>query len=365
MAASLRSFLRSGRGGVAALRRRDFHRRAPAAVQVTVRDALNQAMDEELERDDRVFLMGEEVAQYDGAYKVSRGLWKKYGDKRIIDTPISEMGFAGIAVGAAMVSLLFFFMRPIGEFMTFKFSMQAIDQVINSAAKTCYMSAGLQPVPIVFRGPNGSSAGVAAQHSQCFAAWYAHCPGLKVVSPWNSEDAKGLLKSAIRDDNPVVFLENELLYGVPFEMSEESQSKDFTIPIGKAKVERQGNHVTLVSHSRFVGHCLDAAAVLTKEGIECEVINLRTIRPMDVNCIETSVMKTNHLVTVEGGWPQFGVGAEICAQIMEGPAFNYLDAPVTRVTGVDIPMPYAKILEDNSVPQIKDIIFSVKKTLNV
>ncbi|XP_076600068.1 pyruvate dehydrogenase E1 component subunit beta, mitochondrial [Chaetodon auriga] len=360
MAASLRCFLRTGKNATSALRRREFHRTVPAAVQVTVRDALNQAMDEELERDERVFLLGEEVAQYDGAYKVSRGLWKKYGDKRIIDTPITEMGFAGIAVGAAMAGL-----RPICEFMTFNFSMQAIDQVINSAAKTYYMSGGLQSVPIVFRGPNGASAGVAAQHSQCFAAWYGHCPGLKVVSPWSSEDNKGLLKAAIRDDNPVVFLENELMYGVPFEMSEESQSKDFTIPIGKAKIERQGNHITLVTHSRYVGFCLDAAAVLAKEGIECEVINLRTIRPMDVECIETSVMKTNHLVTVEGGWPQFGVGAEICAKIMEGPAFNYLDAPAVRVTGVDIPMPYAKILEDNSLPQIKDIIFSVKKTLNV
>uniref|UniRef100_A0A8C2GB96 Pyruvate dehydrogenase E1 component subunit beta n=1 Tax=Cyprinus carpio TaxID=7962 RepID=A0A8C2GB96_CYPCA len=328
-------------------------------LQVTVRDALNQAMDEELERDERVFLLGEEVAQYDGAYKVSRGLWKKYGDKRIIDTPITEMGFAGIAVGAAMAGL-----RPICEFMTFNFSMQAIDQVINSAAKTYYMSAGRQPVPIVFRGPNGASAGVAAQHSQCFAAWYGHCPGLKVVSPWSAEDARGLLKSAIRDDNPVVFLENELMYGVPFEMSEESQSKDFLIPIGKAKIERQGNHITVVSHSRMVSLCLDAAAVLAKEGIECEVINMRTIRPLDAEAIETSVMKTNHLITVEGGWPQFGVGGEILARIMEGPAFNYLDAPAVRVTGVDIPMPYAKILEDNSVPQIKDIIFSVKKTLN-
>uniref|UniRef100_A0A8B9HVJ4 Pyruvate dehydrogenase E1 component subunit beta n=1 Tax=Astyanax mexicanus TaxID=7994 RepID=A0A8B9HVJ4_ASTMX len=355
-----------------------------SVLLVTVRDALNQAMDEELERDERVFLLGEEVAQYDGAYKVSRGLWKKYGDKRIIDTPITEMGFAGIAVGAAMVMFphtdkstqsyllnysVFFYiqagLRPICEFMTFNFSMQAIDQVINSAAKTYYMSAGLQPVPIVFRGPNGASAGVAAQHSQCFAAWYGHCPGLKVVSPWNSEDAKGLLKAAIRDDNPVVFLENELMYGVACEMSEEAQSKDFIIPIGKAKVERQGGHITLVSHSRMVGHCLDAAAVLAKEGIECEVINLRTIRPLDVETIEASVMKTNHLITVEGGWPQFGVGAEICARIMEGRAFNYLDAPATRVTGVDIPMPYAKILEDNSTPQIKDIIFSVKKTLNV
>uniref|UniRef100_A0A673AEJ3 Pyruvate dehydrogenase E1 component subunit beta n=1 Tax=Sphaeramia orbicularis TaxID=375764 RepID=A0A673AEJ3_9TELE len=334
-------------------------------------------MDEELERDERVFLMVEEVAQYDGALQVSRGLWKKYGDKRISTLPflrvrILIMWRSGGSGGGLLLfktgpSLPLFQagLRPICEFMTFNFSMQAIDQVINSAAKTYYMSAGLQPVPIVFRGPNGASAGVAAQHSQCFAAWYAHCPGLKVVSPWNSEDAKGLLKSAIREDNPVVFLENELMYGVPFEMSEESQSKDFTIPIGKAKVERPGSHVTVVSHSRLVGHCLDAAAVLAKEGIECEVINLRTIRPMDVESIEASVMKTNHLVTVEGGWPQFGVGAEICARIMEGPAFNYLDAPVTRVTGVDIPMPYAKILEDHSVPQIKDIIFSIKKTLNV
>ncbi|XP_065100567.1 pyruvate dehydrogenase E1 component subunit beta, mitochondrial [Paramisgurnus dabryanus] len=358
--ASLRCFLRSGKNAVSAVLRREFHRTPPAAVQVTVRDALNQAMDEELERDERVFLLGEEVAQYDGAYKVSRGLWKKYGDKRIIDTPITEMGFAGIAVGAAMGGL-----RPICEFMTFNFSMQAIDQVINSAAKTYYMSAGFQSVPIVFRGPNGASAGVAAQHSQCFAAWYGHCPGLKVVSPWSAEDARGLLKSAIRDDNPVVFLENELMYGVPFEMSEEVLSKDFLIPIGKAKIERQGNHVTIVSHSRMVGLCLDAAAVLAKEGIECEVVNLRTIRPLDTETIDASIMKTNHLVTVEGGWPQFGVGSEILARIMEGPAFNYLDSPAVRVTGVDIPMPYAKILEDNSVPQIKDIIFSVKKTLNV
>ncbi|XP_054935922.1 pyruvate dehydrogenase E1 component subunit beta, mitochondrial isoform X2 [Physeter macrocephalus] len=261
---------------VSGLLRRRFHRTAPAALQVTVREAINQGMDEELERDEKVFLLGEEVAQYDGAYKVSRGLWKKYGDKRIIDTPISEMGFAGIAVGAAMAGL-----RPICEFMTFNFSMQAIDQVINSAAKTYYMSGGLQPVPIVFRGPNGASAGVAAQHSQCFAAWYGHCPGLKVVSPWSSEDAKGLIKSAIRDNNP-------------------------------------GTHVTIVSHSRPVSHCLEAATVLSKEGIECEVINMRTIRPMDIETIEASVMKTNHLVTVEGGWPQFGVGAEICARIMEG-----------------------------------------------
>uniref|UniRef100_A0A2K5EBZ9 Pyruvate dehydrogenase E1 component subunit beta n=1 Tax=Aotus nancymaae TaxID=37293 RepID=A0A2K5EBZ9_AOTNA len=255
--------------------------------QVTVRDAINQGMDEELERDEKVFLLGEEVAQYDGAYKVSRGLWKKYGDKRIIDTPISEMGFAAIAVGAAMAGL-----RPICEFMTFNFSMQAIDQVINSAAKTYYMSGGLQSVPIVFRGPNGAS--------------HTHSALLHVMVPWNSEDAKGLIKSAIRDNNPVVVLENELMYG-------------------------QGTHITVVSHSRPVGHCLEAAAVLSKEGVECEVINMRTIRPMDMETIEASVMKTNHLVTVEGGWPQFGVGAEICARIMEVPAFNFLDAPAVQI----------------------------------
>ncbi|KAM8931105.1 pyruvate dehydrogenase E1 component subunit beta, mitochondrial [Pelodytes ibericus] len=358
--AALRRLLCAGRGSVSVFAQRGFHKSSPAAMQLTVRDALNQALDEELERDERVFILGEEVAQYDGAYKISRGLWKKYGDKRVMDTPISEMGFAGIAVGAAMAGL-----RPICEFMTFNFSMQAIDQVINSAAKTYYMSAGRVSVPIVFRGPNGSSAGVAAQHSQCFAAWYGHCPGLKVASPWNAEDAKGLLKASIRDNNPVVFLENELMYGVPFELSEAAQSKDFVIPFGKAKIERPGTQITLVSHSRPVGHCLEAANVLAKEGIDCEVINLRTIRPMDIESIETSVAKTNHLVTVEGGWPQFGVGAEICAKIMEGPAFNYLDAPVVRVTGADVPMPYAKILEDNCIPQVKDIIVAVKKTLNL
>ncbi|XP_020651133.3 pyruvate dehydrogenase E1 component subunit beta, mitochondrial [Pogona vitticeps] len=349
-----------GAGRVPGAPRRGFHRSLPAAAQVTVRDALNQALDEELERDEKVFLLGEEVAQYDGAYKISRGLWKKYGDKRVMDTPISEMGFTGIAVGAAMAGL-----RPVCEFMTFNFSMQAIDQIINSAAKTHYMSSGLVPVPIVFRGPNGASAGVGAQHSQCFAAWYGHCPGLKVVSPWSAEDAKGLLKASIRDDNPVVMLENELMYGVPFELSETALSKDFIVPIGKAKIEREGTHITLVSHSRPVGHCLEAAAILAKDGVECEVINLRSIRPMDIQTIESSVMKTNNLVTVEGGWPQFGVGAEICARIMEGPAFNHLDAPVVRVTGADVPMPYAKVLEENCIPQVKDIIFAVKKTLNI
>nr|XP_039262781.1 pyruvate dehydrogenase E1 component subunit beta, mitochondrial-like [Styela clava] len=328
--------------------------------EMYVRDALNSAMNEEMKRDDKVFLLGEEVAQYDGAYKVSRGLWREHGDKRVIDTPITEMGFAGIAVGAAMAGL-----KPICEFMTFNFSMQAIDHVINSAAKTLYMSAGAVPVPIVFRGPNGSAAGVGAQHSQCFAAWYGHCPGLKVLSPFNSEDCRGLLKAAIRDPNPVVFLENELMYGVSFPVSDAAMSEDFTLPIGKANIEREGKHVTLVSHSKPVGLCLESAEQLAAEGIECEVINLRSIRPLDIETIERSVMKTNHLVVVESGWPMFGVGAEVVAQIMEGPAFDYLDAPVVRVTGADIPMPYAKILEDNTMPATKDVILSVRKTLHL
>jgi len=331
-----------------------------AAKKMTVRDALNMALDEELRRDEKVFLIGEEVAQYDGAYKVSKNLWKTYGDKRIKDTPITEMGFAGIAVGAAMAGL-----RPIVEFMTFNFSMQAIDQVINSAAKTYYMSAGAVNVPIVFRGPNGASAGVAAQHSQCFAAWYGSCPGLKVISPYSAEDCKGLLKSSIRDNDPVVFLENELMYGVTMEMSDEALSEDFLLPIGKAKIERPGKDITLVAHSRPVGFCLEAAKELQNIGVDCEVINLRSIRPMDEETIIASVMKTNHLVTVEGGWPMFGVGAEISARIIESPAFNYLDAPIVRVTGADVPMAYAKTLEENSLPQVHNIVESVKRTLNI
>lgn len=328
--------------------------------KVTVRDALNMAMDEELGRDDRVFLLGEEVALYDGAYKISKGLFNKYGEKRIIDTPITEMGFAGIATGAAMAGL-----RPICEFMTFNFAMQAIDQVINSAGKTHYMSAGEVQVPIVFRGPNGAAAGVAAQHSQCFAAWYGNIPGLKVVSPYSSEDAKGLLKSAIRDDNPVIVLENELMYGISFDMSEEALSPDFLVPIGKAKIERQGRHITIVAHSRAVQTSLEAADLLAKEDIECEVVNLRSIRPMDIDTIIDSVKKTNHLITVEGGYPQFGVGAEICAQVMETEAFDYLDAPVIRVTGADVPMPYAQILEQNALPQAHNVVRTVKKVLNL
>ena len=331
-----------------------------AGTQMTVRDALNAAINEEIKRDDKVFLLGEEVALYDGAYKVSRGLHKTWGDKRVIDTPITELGFAGIAVGAAMAGL-----KPICEFMTFNFSMQAIDQVINSAAKTFYMSAGKVHVPIVFRGPNGAAAGVGAQHSQCFASWYSHCPGLKVLSPFSAEDCKGLLKSAIRDPNPVVFLENEMMYGVSFDMSDEAMSEDFLIPIGKANIERPGNHVTLVAFSRYVGHCLEAANELAGQGVECEVINLRSIRPMDEETIVKSVMKTNHLVTVEGGWPQSGIGAEICARIIESQAFNYLDSPVLRVTGADLPTPYAKKLEDNSFPQTHNIVGAVKKSLNI
>jgi pyruvate dehydrogenase E1 component beta subunit len=290
--------------------------------QLTVRDALNSAIDEEMDRDGRVFILGEEVAQYDGAYKVSRGLWKKFGDKRVIDTPITEMGFAGIAVGAAMSGL-----RPICEFMTFNFAMQAIDQVINSAAKTFYMSAGTVNVPIVFRGPNGAAAGVAAQHSQCFGAWYGHCPGLKVISPFSAEDARGLLKAAIRDPDPVVFLENELLYGVPFEVCDDVMSADFVLPIGKAKVEKAGNHVTLVSHSKGVQLCLEAAKELSGSGIDCEVINLRSLRPLDMDTVVNSLSKTHHIVCVEQGWPQHGVGAEISARISESNAFFPIGRP--------------------------------------
>ncbi|TKR57649.1 hypothetical protein L596_030323 [Steinernema carpocapsae] len=330
------------------------------AQMVTVRDALNQALDEELKRDSNVVVLGEEVAQYDGAYKVTKGLWKRYGDDRIIDTPITEMGFAGIAVGAAFHGL-----RPICEFMTWNFSMQAIDQIINSAAKTYYMSAGRMHVPIVFRGPNGAAAGVAAQHSQDFSAWYAHCPGLKVVTPYDSEDAKGLLKASIRDDNPVVFLENELLYGHAFPMSEEALADNFVIPIGKAKIEAAGSHVTLVAYSKGVGLALEAAEKLKALGVEAEVINLRTLRPLDFDTIKTSVMKTHHLVTVEQGWPFCGIGAEISAQIVESEAFDFLDAPVYRVTGVDVPMPYTATLEAAALPNSDHIVKMVKKSLNM
>lgn len=331
------------------------------ATMMTCRDALNKAMDEEMDRDERVFVIGEEVAMYDGAYKVSRGLWKKYGDKRVIDTPITEAGFCGMAVGAAMGGL-----RPVCEFMTFNFAMQAIDHIINSASKEFAMSAGMIAVPIVFRGPNGAAAGVGAQHSQCYGAWYAHCPGLKVVSPYSAEDCHGLLKSAIRDPDPVVFLENELLYGQQFEVSDQVMSSDHLIPIGKARIEREGNHCTLVSHSKGVQICLDAAQELQQQhNISVEVINLRSLRPLDMDTIKASVMKTNHLVTVEQGWPTCGLGAEISASIVESEAFDYLDSPIYRVTGADVPMPYAKTLEQAALPQNQDVIAMVRRALNV
>jgi pyruvate dehydrogenase E1 component beta subunit len=355
-------------------------------AQITVRDALNKAMEEEMLLDHKVFLMGEEVAKYNGAYKVSKGLLEKFGSDRVVDTPITEMGFAGIAVGAAMAGL-----KPICEFMTFNFSMQAIDHIVNSAAKTryfplfphffliectfiyCfikylltsrYMSGGTVSCPIVFRGPNGAALGVAAQHSQCFAAWYGSVPGLKVVSPWSAEDCKGLLKAAIRDPNPVVFLENEIMYGKTFEVSDQVMQSDFVLPIGKAKIERSGSDITIVAHSLCVGTSLEAAQTLETLGINCEVINLRSIRPLDIDTIISSVKKTNHLVCVEGGWPQFGVGSEIIAQIMESDAFDYLDAPILRVTGADIPTPYAQNLETFAFPQAQNIVDQVMKSLN-
>lgn len=319
--------------------------------KITVRDAINEAMCEEMDRDRRVFLLGEEVGLYNGAYKVSKGMLERFGPYRVLDMPITESGFTGLAVGAALGGL-----RPICEFMTFNFALQAIDHLVNSAAKTLYMSGGKVSVPIVFRGPNGAAAGVAAQHSQCFAAWYGSVPGLKVVSPYSATDAKGLLKASIRDGNPVVFLENEMLYGSEFEIEE---NQDLIVPIGKAKIERIGKDITIVSHSLGVANALKAAdELLEKYQIDAEIINLRSIRPLDIESIVNSVRKTNRIVTVEGGWPAFGVGAEISAQVMER-AFDSLDAPVARVTGADIPMPYSQPLEAASLPQTKDIVKTV------
>ncbi|TRM67714.1 thiamine diphosphate-binding protein [Schizophyllum amplum] len=325
---------------------------------MTVREALNAAMEEEMLRDESVYILGEEVARYNGAYKVTKGLLDKFGEKRVVDTPITEMGFAGIAVGSALAGL-----RPICEFMTFNFAMQAIDQIVNSAGKTYYMSGGNVPCPVVFRGPNGAAASVGAQHSQDYASWYGQIPGLKVVSPWSAEDCKGLLKSAIRDPNPVVFLENEMMYGTSFPMTAEAMSENFLLPIGKAKVERAGSDITLVAHSKMVTHSLEAAEELAKEGIQAEVINLRSIRPLDIDTIKASVKKTNHLVIVEGGFPAFGVGSEICAQIVESEAFDYLDAPVERVTGADIPTPYATNLEAFAFPDTSIITKVAKRAL--
>jgi pyruvate dehydrogenase E1 component beta subunit len=319
---------------------------------ITVREALRDAMAAELRRDDSVFLMGEEVAQYQGAYKISQGLLDEFGPKRIIDTPITEHGFTGLAVGAALNGL-----RPIVEFMTFNFAMQAMDQIINSAAKTLYMSGGQMGCPIVFRGPNGAAARVAAQHSQCYASWYAHIPGLKVVAPWSSADAKGLLRAAIRDPNPVVVLENEILYGQTFECPTD---EDFVLPIGKAKVERVGQHVTIVAFSIMVGVAMKAAELLAEQGIEAEVINLRSLRPFDTATLVESVKKTNRLVTVEEGWPFAGIGAEVAMQITEH-AFDWLDAPPVRVHGQDVPLPYAANLEKLALPQPDWVVDAVKK----
>ncbi|KAI7825838.1 thiamine diphosphate-binding protein [Kickxella alabastrina] len=313
------------------------------------RRQIDKAIDEEMESDESVWLLGEEVAQYNGAYKVSKGLLDKYGPKRVVDTPITEMGFAGIAIGAA-----FHGTKPICEFMTFNFAMQ-----------THYMSGGFAKCPIVFRGPNGAAAGVAAQHSQDYASWYGQIPGLKVVSPYDAEDAKGLMKAAIRDPNPVVVLENELMYGVSFPSSPEIASKDFVVPFGKAKIAREGTDITIATYSRPVGFALEAAELLAKEGISVEVINLRSIRPLDLAAIIKSVKKTNHLMTVEQGFPQFGVGSEISAQIMESEAFDHLDAPVCRVTGADVPMPYAHNLENLALPDAEVIYKQVKRVLNI
>jgi pyruvate dehydrogenase E1 component beta subunit len=320
-------------------------------IKQTVRESLRDAMAEEMRRDPKVFLMGEEVAQYQGAYKVSQGLLEEFGPTRVVDTPITEMGFAGLGVGAAYNGL-----KPIVEFMTFNFSMQAIDQIVNSAAKTLYMGGGQVPVPIVFRGPNGPASRVGAQHSQCYASWYAHVPGLRVVAPWSGADAKGLLKASIRDPNPVVFLEHELLYGHSFEVPDDP---DFVLPLGRAKIERAGNSVTILAFSRMVGLALEAAEALKGEGIEAEVINLRSLRPLDTATIVASIKKTNRAVSVEEGWPYAGIGAEIAAAVMEQ-AFDWLDAPVLRVSGKDVPMPYAANLEKLALPQIADIVGACK-----
>ena len=322
---------------------------------ITVREALRDAMAEEMRLDQNIFVMGEEVAEYQGAYKVTQGLLEEFGEKRVIDTPITEQGFAGLGVGAAFGGL-----KPIIEFMTFNFSMQAIDQIINSAAKTLYMSGGQMGCPIVFRGPNGAASRVAAQHSQCFASWYAHCPGLKVVSPWSASDAKGLLKSSIRDPNPVIFLENELLYGEKFEVNE----IDDLVPLGKANILREGNDITIVAFSIMVGKALEAAETLSNKNISCEVIDLRTIKPLDIDLIINSIKKTNNLVVCEEGFPFAGISSEIISQVQEL-AFDWLDSPIKRITGLDVPLPYAENLEKLALPQGNDIVEGVLSTLNM
>ncbi|MFT8549686.1 pyruvate dehydrogenase complex E1 component subunit beta [Acetobacter okinawensis] len=322
--------------------------------EITVREALRDAMAAELRRDEDVFLLGEEVADYQGAYKISQGLLQEFGPKRVLDMPITEHGFTGMAVGAALTGL-----KPIVEFMTMNFAMQAIDHIINSAAKTLYMSGGQMGCPIVFRGPNGAAARVGAQHSQCYASWYGHVPGLKVVAPWSAADAKGLLRAAIRDPNPVIVLENEILYGQKFPCPVD---EDFILPIGKAKIERAGTDVTIVAFSIAVGTALDAAAELAKQGIEAEVINLRSIRPLDTATIINSVKKTSRLVTVEEGWPFAGIGAEVAMQVIEH-AFDWLDAPPVRVAGEDVPMPFAANLEKLALPQPEHVVKAVRSLI--
>jgi pyruvate dehydrogenase E1 component beta subunit len=320
-------------------------------VTMTVREALRDAMAEEMRRDGDVFVMGEEVAEYQGAYKITQGLLQEFGARRVIDTPITEHGFAGIGVGAAFAGL-----KPIVEFMTFNFAMQAIDQIINSAAKTLYMSGGQMGCSIVFRGPNGAASRVAAQHSQDYSAWYSHIPGLKVIAPYSAADAKGLLKAAIRDPNPVIFLENEILYG---HNGEVPKLDDYVLPIGKARIARKGQHVTLVAWSNGMTYALKAADELAKQNIEAEVIDLRTLRPLDTDTVIASVKKTGRIVTVEEGWQQSGVGAEISARVVEF-AFDWLDAPPARVSGKDVPMPYAANLEKLALPTIADVVAAVK-----
>ncbi|WP_417493409.1 pyruvate dehydrogenase complex E1 component subunit beta [Maricaulis sp.] len=320
-------------------------------ISTTVRDALRDAMAEEMRRDDTVFVMGEEVAEYQGAYKVTRGLLDEFGARRVVDTPITEHGFAGLGVGAAFNGL-----RPIVEFMTFNFAMQAIDHIINSAAKTLYMSGGQMGCPIVFRGPNGAASRVGAQHSHDYSSWYANVPGLKVVAPYDAADAKGLLKAAIRDPNPVVFLEHELVYGESFDVPD---LEDWIVPIGKAKVRREGTDVTITAHSRMVGYALQAAEILSEEGISAEVIDLRTLRPLDTDTVVASVKKTNRIVCAEEGWGRMGVGAEIAA-VVTAEAFDYLDAPPARVHQKDVPLPYAGNLEKLSLPGVEDILEAVR-----
>lgn len=320
-------------------------------VKMTVREALNEALAEEMRRDDKVFLIGEEVAQYQGAYKVSQGLLEEFGARRVIDTPITEQGFAGLGVGAAFGGL-----RPIVEFMTFNFAMQAIDQIVNSAAKTHYMSGGQMHAPMVFRGPNGAASRVGAQHSQCYASWYSHVPGLKVIMPYTAADAKGLLKAAIRDDNPVVFLENELLYGHQFEVP---KLDDFVLPIGKARIHKAGNDVTIVGMGMGMNYAVEALPECEKLGIDVELIDLRTVRPMDVPTIVESVKKTGRLVTIEEGFPQSSVGTEIATRVMQQ-AFDYLDAPIATIAGKDVPMPYAANLEKLALPSVAEVVDAVK-----